>query len=143
MEPRSLPLAVLTQRWRRMELASVIERTGAPRPPYSISIQVENLSPSLFIINQKRRLKSDLIARVGNVNVRLRHIGIPVLPLVENRPTDIALIDRDAHDVIAFGHACDVYPLADELFVVPVSPSGSDPLILAVIAVALIAGVLE
>jgi hypothetical protein len=77
------------------------------------------------------------------VNSRLHHIGILVLTLVENSPTAVTLVNRDAHDVIAFGHACDIYPLTDELFVVPVSPPGSDSLISAVIAVALAAVVVR
>src|SRR5215475_3072256 len=157
-EPRMNAPAVWLDVHPRLQVSSPVERNAPPvgdlgcvanynalafRWSGRLSIPVENHSPGLFIIDQRRGIDGDLIAWVGNVNSRFHHVGILVLTLVENRPTAITLVDRDTHDVIAFGHACDVYPLTDELFVVPVSPPGSDSLISAVIAVALAAVVLE
>jgi hypothetical protein len=73
------------------------------------------------------------------VDLRRNDVRIAVFALGE----DPAYVDSYPHDVVTFRNARDIDPLANELLVVPVTPTAGNSLELAVVAVALVLAVLE
>src|SRR5713226_5239308 len=87
------------------------------------------------LIGPRRRvIDSYLVPRVGDVKLRLDHIGIKVRSLIKR----MRIVYFYVNDVVAFGDPRNVDPLPAELLEIPVCPSRRNPLRSADVSMALI-----
>ncbi len=71
---------------------------------------------------RRRVIDRHLIPRIRYVNRGFDHVRVPVRTFREG----MRRVDLDVHNVIAFRHAGDVYPLAAELFKIPIRPPAGE-----------------